>query len=138
MEAKVWLVRISPRKPESVRDYDFFLNELETTGQGLWDKDVRNKVRTGDYLGFITGPIADADVYLFRVTGERPAHARHPFWRPSEREVVVLERVGEAQVVQYPWNAWRVEIGYVPTFWPNGTMSSRGVPEPVRAQLGWT
>ena len=68
MEAKVWLVRISPRKPESVRDYDFFLDELETTGQGLWDKDVRNKVRTGDYLGFITGPIADADVYLFRVT----------------------------------------------------------------------
>lgn len=132
-EYKVWLVRISPRKAEAVRDYDYFLEEVSTNGQGLWDKDTRNRMRTGDYVGFITGPIPDAEVQLFRVVEERPVEARQSFWSVSHREVVVLTHDPEAPV-GYSWNMWRRETGYAESFWPNGTMPTQKIPAVVAAE----
>jgi hypothetical protein len=128
---KCWLVRISLRKPDSIRDYNYLLQEIETSGQGLWDKDVRNQVRTGDYVAFIVGSVEDAEVHIFQVVEERPVEARHSFWSQSAREVIVLVK---APFDSYSWNLWRAEMGYAPNFWPNGTMPARMVPDAVFAK----
>ena len=51
-----------------------------TTRSGIWDKDKDNKIKVGDYLGFITGPIGNELVYIFLVKNELPHEMRPRHW----------------------------------------------------------
>ena len=72
-------VRINPKCADVMTDFCFFFKEVMTTRQGRWDKDSKNRIVVGDYLGFITGPVGEEVVYIFKVeregtVDERPSH----------------------------------------------------------------
>lgn len=70
-------VRINPNKKGVMGDFKIFFSEVLMTGRGKWDKDWKNKIATGDYIGFITGPRGGEMIYIFKVEREsivRPTH----------------------------------------------------------------
>ena len=70
-------VRINPNKKGVMGDFKIFFSEVLMTGRGKWDKDWKNQIATGDYIGFITGPCGGEMIYIFKVEREsvvRPTH----------------------------------------------------------------
>ena len=73
-------VRISPKRVDVMTDFNIFFTELLTTRQGRWDKDSKNRIVVGDYLGFITGPVSEEVVYIFKVEREGTVEERPSHW----------------------------------------------------------
>jgi hypothetical protein len=127
-----WLVRISESNKEARRDYAVMLDELETLGYGVWDKDAHNKIKMGDYIGFIVGPVDAAEVYIYRVSQELTCTDRKPYWTVSNRLAIQLVRALDAS---FEWDAWRTAVGLKSTYWPRGTNPTRAFPTYVNERL---
>ena len=77
---KFYHVRISPNQFQAKSDFDNFTAEISESGSGRWDKDKDNKLTTGDYLAFITGPKDAKLVKIFMVRAEMSADTRPEWW----------------------------------------------------------
>ena len=78
--ANYYHTRVSPAKVNPSHDFNVFMSEIISKREGLWDKDKKNQICIGDYLGFITGPNGNELVYIFRVQKELPTIMRHNHW----------------------------------------------------------
>ena len=67
--AKYYHVRISNKKNPTT-DYNIFLNVINEKKEAPWDKDTYNKIKTGDYLGFIIGKTGEEVVDIYKVKSE--------------------------------------------------------------------
>ena len=68
--ASIFIARINNKSKASkvvYKDFERFQEELKVYGSGLWDKDYRNVINVGDYLGFITGGDYDDQIIEFYV-----------------------------------------------------------------------
>ena len=93
-------VRISPGRKSVMSDFMKFQTEVTKTRTGIWDKDSQNKITVGDYLGFITGPVGDELIQIFKVErqgtkDERPAHwaSSTPYTNNNGTEIVSTRQV---------------------------------------------
>lgn len=126
-----YVVRINqaPKKSSTnvVRDFNYLLHELHVYGVGIWDKDVNNRIQTGDFIGFI---LDDGNVHFYKIINEHPPTERHGHWNsntpytldgvaePNKREVIVLTTSGH---FVYSWARWKSEVGYKDNYIPRGT-----------------
>jgi hypothetical protein len=96
-------VRISPKRVDVMTDFSIFFTEILATREGRWDKDSKNRIVVGDYLGFITGPVGEEVVYIYKVEREGTADERPSHWASatpytsnngqtavSDRQVIIL------------------------------------------------
>jgi len=79
-KAELFIVRISPTRHTPGSDYTMFTNDIELTGNGKWDQDFNGKMKTGDYLAFITGINGNEMVNIFKVTKTLPLSEREVWW----------------------------------------------------------
>ena len=96
-------VRINPKRTDVMTDFSIFFTEILVTREGRWDKDSKNRIVVGDYLGFITGPVGEEVVYIYKVEREGTADERPSHWASatpytsnngqtavSDRQVIIL------------------------------------------------
>ena len=71
-------VRISTKKNPKF-DFDIFINDIKIKNEASWDKDKSNKIKIGDYIGFIIGENGKEIVNIFKVKDEtkRETHWKH-------------------------------------------------------------
>jgi len=102
----------------------------------MWDKDKSNKIKTGDYIGFITGPTNNENVLIFLVKEELPSSMRPTHWATTtpytegngispvnDREVVILTDI-HSLPKQVEWSTIRDSTGLggdCSTWMPRGT-----------------
>jgi hypothetical protein len=112
--------RVNPKKTQPNSDYAVFMADMVTKREAIWDKDHYGKIKTGDYIGFITGPTGSEVVYIYKVKEELPASERPAHWKSSdphtegngktcvgERGVVVLTNIHDIPRKQYEWSEIR-------------------------------
>ena len=136
-DAKMHLVRISLRNgAEAARhDYGILKDENAQGKETLWDKDARNKIHIGDWLGFIVGENGDEVVELYQVVGEAPVSKRPVHWKriesytnqetttkPIARELIVLSSDNPTQM---EWSDWKRKVDYKDKYMPRGTTSAK-------------
>ena len=66
--ASIFIIRVSKKSGASrvvYKDFERFKEEIRVYGSGLWDKDKKNLINCGDYLGFITGDDYDDHIIEF-------------------------------------------------------------------------
>ena len=73
-------VRINNKKDQPNSDFSVFMREIIEKRESLWDKDNGNKIKKGDYLGIITGPMNNENVYIFLVKEEHSPAMRPSHW----------------------------------------------------------
>ena len=78
-----WHVRINPKRTKVMKDFSIFQTDIIKTRQGRWDKDSKNRIAVGDHLGFITGPVGEELVFIFKIIGEESANERPNHWASS-------------------------------------------------------
>jgi len=112
------------------------MTEILEKRESMWDKDKSNKIKTGDYIGFITGPTGDENVYIFLVKAELPPSMRPTHWATNtpytegngvsavnDREVVILTNKHSVPK-QVEWNTIKKSTGLggeCTTWMPRGT-----------------
>jgi hypothetical protein len=80
-------VRINNKSGQPSSDFGIFMGEILTRRESVWDKDNANKIKKGDYLGFITGPKDNEIVYIFLVKEEHPSQMRPSHWAVGKPHV---------------------------------------------------
>jgi hypothetical protein len=121
--AEYYHVRISPKRKVVDHDFGIFLSEMMATREGKWDKDGKNGIVAGDYLGFITGPCENALVYIFKVSREGSIKERPWYWANdtpynegngtnsvSERQVIILTN-NHSLPKTYEWSDFKAKTG---------------------------
>ena len=101
---------------------------------GVWDKDTKNKMKTGSWLGFIIGEVKNEMVELFYIEGETKTY-RPDHWNtvedytdqgtttvPNTRETVIFKN---QSIIQMSWNEWKKKVGYKEKYMPRGTTTSK-------------
>ena len=100
----LWLCRIGPDRTIPCNDYIRFKESITKNGEGLWDKDSRNKINIGDKLGFIVGQKDNEMIDMYSVINTKSKSERHDEWNvdipynelsapePKTREVIVLKK----------------------------------------------
>jgi len=135
-QANYWHVRISPSKKSVITDYMKLVASMMVTGKGLWDRDSKNQIASGDYLGFITGITGNEQIHIYKVidlltTFERPSHwaSDTPYTAGngvnivSYRQVIVLTN-NHLLPKSYDWRVFRRVTGLgndCYTWMPRGT-----------------
>jgi hypothetical protein len=76
--------RVNPIRAQPNSDFAMFMAEMLATRRAIWDKDSRNKIVVDDYLGFITGPIGNELVYIYKVEKELPSYMRPSHWASAK------------------------------------------------------
>lgn len=76
--------RVNPSRSQPSSDFGIFMSEMMATRQGIWDKDKGNKLKKGDYLSFITGPVGNEIVYIYLVKEELPSYMRPSHWASAK------------------------------------------------------
>jgi len=129
-------VRINPKRENAMTDFSLFFTELLTTRQGRWDKDSKNRIVVGDYLGFITGPVGEEVVYICKVDREGTVEERPTHWASAtpytssngktsvdDRQVIILTNK-HALPKTFEWREFRTITGLggdCTTWAPRGT-----------------
>ena len=133
-----WIVRISENNRNATRDWNEFVDESEHKRYVAWDKDFKNRITTGDTIGFIIGEIGTEIIYFYDVTGELSTKNRSSTWSAitynpqcdfshttSKREVIVLDT---DTITQCNFSMYKSMVGYKDSFIPMGTMRARPLP----------
>lgn len=120
-QATYWHVRISPSKKSVITDYMKLVESVMVTGKGLWDKDSKNQIASGDYLGFITGLTGNEQIHIYKVSGLLTTDERLSHWASdtpytagngvnivSHRQVIVLTN-DHLLPKSYDWRVFRRE-----------------------------
>jgi hypothetical protein len=129
-------VRISPSRGQPNSDFAIFLSEMTTQRYSVWDKDKNGKIKPGDYLGFITGPVGQELVYIYLVKNELPSYMRPSHWASAnphttnngvtpvcDRGVITLTNIHSLPKT-YEWNLIKRSTGLgndCPSWAPRGT-----------------
>lgn len=133
----IFLVRISDRRGalQAREDYANMVSELSDLSKpAIWDKDSNNKIKEGDWLGFILGPTHGATVELFKVESESPSINRSEEWSNTHhtdqitdsvrnREVITLSK--DIPMIKKSWNSWKESVQYKEGYMPRGTTRVR-------------
>jgi len=132
----IWVVRISERKNAANmrRDYEFLKTSISNGDKSVWDKDSKNRMKKGDWLGFIVGPNKHELVDLYYIEFEENTESRLSHWNknepyiqnsntlPKSREVVVFKKQSSIII---SWSEWRHKVGYKETYIPMGTTKAK-------------
>ena len=133
----IYIVRISQRKgAENARiDYTKLKENNIQNNKIIWDKDHLNKMKTGDWLGFIVGENYNESIELYYIVDEESIDNRSISWCQNtpytknngessvkEREVVVL--LNQSPII-YDWNTWKLMCGYKDKYMPRGTIKCK-------------
>ena len=134
-EEEVYLVRISQKSTSAIADHAIMRSELVTVGKDAkWDSVKGNKVRVGDWMGFIIGDSHSESVELYQVAAVKGPEHRPSHWNRiqytcqkvtenvSEREVVIFKK---RQPLVYDWGSWKKDVEYKPLYMPRGTIRAR-------------
>jgi hypothetical protein len=128
----VYIVRINGKKNPKY-DLEVFLNTMSVNTEASWDKDFRNKMKVGDYLGFIVGEKGSEIVHIFKVkgeTGREPHWEKHAPYVPGNGIHSVKHRVGILLTnvhdlpKTYDWKIIKKSVGFAPacdSWMPRGT-----------------
>ena len=119
----IWLVRISERKgSEKARvDYNIMYQRVNNGLIGEWDKDSRNRMKSGDWLGFIVGK--EELVHLYYIESEASTEHRPDHWKmDSFREVVIFKK--QLPIIK-KWSSWKENVGYKERYMPMGTTKAK-------------
>ena len=122
--ASYWHVRISPTKKSVLLDYSKFVESVVMRGKGFWDNDTRNRMKTGDFLGFITGPMdGNEQIHIYKIILDGSTEERLSHWKSdtpytagnganvvSHRQVIVLTD-DHLLPKSYSWRKFRSETG---------------------------
>tara|TARA_B100000424_G_scaffold269566_1_gene266799 strand:- start:173 stop:637 length:465 start_codon:yes stop_codon:yes gene_type:complete len=130
-------VRISLKNSLPNSDWERFLEQINDVGEAPWDKDSKNTLAVGDYLGFIVGQPSNATVKIFRVDRENTVADRPPWWKSDtpymegngvgpvgHRVVIILRTFGTDSTNGLSWNTCRELTGLGKTcvkWMPRGT-----------------
>ena len=130
-----WIVRISQKNKIAIQDWEKFVIESNNRRYVTWDKDYRNRIKTGDEIGFIIGEINHELIYFYSITGELSINNRSSHWSNegythsqlvdhdvSKREVIVIDT--RSQRI-YDYNLYKRTVGYKEKFTPRGTQRAR-------------
>jgi hypothetical protein len=98
-----WNVRISPKQPQVMDDYSELVETVRATGEGLWDRDCKNKIKEGDYLGFIVGPTNER---LPQWASSTPYTRGNGTNSVSDRQAIVLTNNHSIEKT-YDWREFR-------------------------------
>jgi hypothetical protein len=123
-QATYWHVRISPTKKSVILDYREFVESVMTSGKGFWDNDTKNRIQSGDFLGFITGPTdGNEQIHIYKVIDGLTPEERLSHWKSdtpyttgngvnivSHRQVIVLTN-DHLLPKSYSWRKFRSETG---------------------------
>jgi hypothetical protein len=128
-------LRIAPDKLSVNYDFRRFSESVSATGKGLWDRDHQNKIKEGDYLGFIVGTKNEEQIHIYQVdrictADERPSHwaSSTPYTqgngtkKVSHRQAIVL--TNNHSIKTYDWRDFRRITGLgknCPSWMPRGT-----------------
>ena len=131
-EAAFFIVRISVQKNPKY-DYKVFSDAISVNTEAPWDMDFRNKMKVGDYLGFIVGEKGSETVHIFKVKSEtvRELHwEKHAPYVPGNgkhsvehRVAIILTNVHDLPKT-YDWKIIKESTGLAPardSWMPRGT-----------------
>ena len=82
-EQDIFVTRISPTNTESIKDFARFEEEMLLHGNGLWDKDSKNKMKLGDYWIVLVGNVSDIEIKYFRITADLSHLPRPSHWKSN-------------------------------------------------------
>ena len=130
--AQYYHVRISGKKNPNY-DYNVFLDAINANAEAPWDKDSRNTIKVGDYLGFIVGKRGSETVSIFKVKSET---VRETHWQQDSpytvgngshsvkhRDGIILTNVHDLPK-EVGWKIIKQSIGFAPasdSCMPRGT-----------------
>ena len=130
--ANYYHVRISGKKNPNY-DYGIFLNTIHVNNEAPWDKDSKNKIKVGDYIGFIVGKKSQEVVWIYKVKCET---IRETHWKQdcpytmgngtgsvSHRDGIILTNIHDLPK-HIEWETVRKNINFSPnndSFMPRGT-----------------
>ena len=126
----IYIVRISDvSSPAAANDYRIMLKRLKSDGLAEWDSDKKNRIRVGDWLGFIIGPIRNENVILFKVVDRKGSEHRPKHWNTGKYTAQkVQENVCNREVIYFSekgpelsWKVWKKTVGYKEGYTPQGT-----------------
>ena len=116
-------VRINPNRVKPASDLDVLFSQLLKSRKGAWDKDHANRIKVGDYLGFITGQKGDELIYILKVEEEKTVEARLDHWASdlpytdnngicsvADRQVIILTNKHDLPKT-YEWRTFRDDTG---------------------------
>jgi hypothetical protein len=116
-------VRINPDRVKPAADLVVLFSQLLKSRKGVWDKDHANRIKVGDYLGFITGQKGDELIYILKVEEEKTVEARPDHWESdlpytdnngicsvADRCVIILTNKHDLPH-EYEWCKFRAETG---------------------------
>ena len=130
--ARYYHVRISGKKNPKY-DYGVFTNEINLKNEAPWDKDSKNKIKVGDYLGFIVGKKGYEVVWIYKVKSET---VRETHWKQDSpytegngigsvghREGIILTNIHDLPK-NIEWDTIRKCVNFSPnndSWMPRGT-----------------
>ncbi len=130
----IYIVRISENK-EAKKDYNIFKEQHINNQNAFWDKDSKNRMKKGDWLGFIVGPKNNEMVELYLIENELSKEYRPNHWQkntkytnqntltlPKTREVIILSNQSKIEML---WREWKNKVNYKVAYMPRGTTKSR-------------
>ena len=136
--SKAWLVRISPKLKIGKRDYNTLQKQIEQNQCPIWDKDSRNRIQVGNYLGFIVGDKGSESVIIHKVIRDGPVEERHVTWKTNTPYNTGKQRVNHRETIYlsvnsivFSWRWWKQTVKYspnCPSWVPQGTTRCRKNP----------
>eukprot|EP01084_Bolivina_argentea_P102189 183111_1 len=138
----VYIVRIADDKENApYKDYQNLKQDMRNNIEALWDKDAKNRIVVGDFLGFIIGAKSSTymPVEVYQVIDEKSTEYRKDSWEErnytkqrvnnvgKDREVIVLSPI----CTTMNWVQWRVDVHYKERFIPRGTMKAKNPFNPI-------
>ncbi len=133
-DEQVYIVRISQKSVGAQKDYEIMKDKIDNGYSSEWDSVKGNRVKVGDWMGFILGEASSAEVELYQV-GEikgpehRPKHWANRQYTSQQvqesvknREVVVFKNQKSLTI---DWAEWKEDVGYKEKYMPRGTVRAR-------------
>ena len=124
----IYIVRISHQN--AYIDYDI----MKRSNTKLWDKDSKNRIQVGDWIGFIVGQEENIVIELYLVESELDVSKRPKHWKKNKytdqvstslnifREVIQLKN---QIILSYSWSDWKYHCNYKEKYMPRGTTKSK-------------
>lgn len=114
--SNIYIVRVSNK--DSLENYDI----MKRSEKKLWDKDYKNKIKKGDWLGFIINKNNKLVIELYYIEDELSSLYRLKYWENNGREVIKFRN---QSILSYNWDEWKKNINYSKIYIPRGTIRSK-------------
>ncbi len=128
-DSTIYIVRISHKN--AIYDY----NIMKQQQIKVWDKDSKNRIQVGDWLGFIVNDdYGEPLVELYYIERQMDSSKRPSHWKDDKytdqkingynnrRSVIVFKNQPE---IKYHWDDWKKAVAYSPNYMPRGNTKSK-------------